>query len=212
MPSVECPTFGAHAVFTNKGLQNLSSIPLPPNIKTLNLENNQLVDFVGFIPSAHLEVLKLAGNPITSLRGIPPLPKLSSIDMSATPFSRQQFYRVSLILLFGKSLRTIDGERISGTERQIAASYPPGCQALVRAGWVVTYPPPKPADLPKITASLAGRLAPHRAPAPRVVPVIAGRSKPQSRIMEETLLAQEAEIARLESDIRRVQASKAKRK
>jgi hypothetical protein len=129
--------------------------------------------------------------------------------MTDTPFSKNQFYRLSLLLLFGKSLRSIDGERISGTERQIAASYPPGCDALVRAGWVATYPPPRPADLPQITASLAGKVAPSRAAAPRTAPVIARRPKPQSRVMDETLRAQEAELARLEQDIRRVQARRA---
>jgi hypothetical protein len=107
-------------------------------------------------------------------------------------------------------LRSIDAERVSGTERQIAASYPQGCEALVRAGWIVTYPPPKPADLPKITASLAGKLAPNRAGPPKVAPVIARRPKPQSKLMEETLRAQEAELARLEQDIKKVQASRAK--
>jgi hypothetical protein len=211
-PVVECPTFGSHAVFANKSLQSLASIPLPPNIKSLNAEKNQIVDFVGFIPSRHLETLKLANNPIASLRGIPPLPKLASIDMSGTPYSKHQFYRVSLLILFGTSLRLIDGERISGTERQLAKSYPAGTDALIRAGWVVSYPPPSPADLPKITASLAGRVTQNRprvAPA-RTVPMIVRRPKTQSKIMDETLKQQELELAKLEEDIRKVRASRAK--
>jgi hypothetical protein len=210
---VECPTFGSNAVFAGKGLQNLGSIPLPPNIKSLNVERNKIVDFVGFIPSPHLEALNLAGNPIASLRGIPVLPKLASIVMQGTPYSRTQFYRVSLLLLFGKSLRTIDSERISGTERQIAASYPAGSDGLVRAGWIVTYPPPKPADFRKITASLATTAprvkAPNavQKPIPMIVP---RRTQSHSKIMDETLRKQEAELAKLERDIQNVRAGKAR--
>jgi hypothetical protein len=204
------PTFGSHAVFSNKNLQTLASIQLPPNIKSLNLENNQFVDFVGLVPSKHLEVLKAANNPLESLRGIPLFPKLSTIELSHTPFSRIQFYRVALLILFGKSLRLIDGERISATERQMAAAYPQGCEALVRAGWILTYPPPAPRDLPRITASLAGKFTQNRAvvSSPRSSPKLLRRPRLQSTLMDETMEMQEAELAKLEQDIRRVQASK----
>jgi hypothetical protein len=178
----------------------------------LNAERNQITDFVGLTPSAHLEVLKVSHNPLTSLRGIPPFPRLTSVDLSDTPFARTQFCRVALVMLFGKSLRLIDGERISATERQIAASYPPGSDALLRAGWLITYPPPPQADLQKITAALAGTLVfPRAPPAQRASPVIARRPKPQSKLLDETLRQQEAELAKLEEDIRKVQARKAKR-
>jgi hypothetical protein len=208
---VECPTFGAHAVFSAKGLQSLSAIHLPPNIKSLNAENNQIVDFVGFIPSPYLEVLNLANNPIASLRGMPPLPKLTTVNMTGTPFSRTQFYRVSLLLLFGKSVRVIDGERISGTERQIAVSYPQGCDALVRAGWIVSYPPPAPQELRKITTSLAEKVTQKRTPIARAVPVMLRKPKRQSKLMDETLKEQEAELAKLEQDIQKVRARATKK-
>jgi hypothetical protein len=192
----------------NQGLQTLTSVELPANIKSLNVAHNQLVDFVGLVPSAHLEVLKVANNPIESLRGIPSLPGLSTIELSQSPFSRTQFYRVALLILFGKSLRLIDGERISATERQMAAAYPPGSDAVVRAGWILTYPPPAPGDLPKITASLAGKFAQNRAafPLPRSSPRLVRRPKPQSRLLDEAIEMQEAELAKLEQDIRRAQA------
>jgi hypothetical protein len=208
---MDCPTFGSHAAFVGKSLQNLGAVILPPNIKSLNVERNQIVDFIGFTPSPHLEVLNISNNPVSSLRGIPPLPKLASIHMIGTPYSRTPFYRVSLVMLFGKSLRTIDGEKISGSERQVSVSYPPGCDALVRAGWIVTYPPPAPRDLGKITASLAGEPKVARAivGATRATPMIVPRkAKPQSKMMDETLRKQEAELARLEKDIKKVRDQK----
>jgi hypothetical protein len=141
---------------------------------------------------------------------MPALPKLTSIDLSNTPFARNQFSRVSLLILFGKNLRLIDGERISGTERQIAGAYPPGSDALVRAGWIATYPPPAPGDLPKITASLAGRSTNNRIASggPRVSPVIARKAKPQSKVMDETLKSQAAEMEKLENEILKIQGRK----
>jgi hypothetical protein len=205
---------GSYAVFVKKSLQNLSSMNLPPNIKTLNVANNQIVDFVGFAPSPQLESLQLSRNPIASLRGIPPLPKLTSIDLSETPLARTQFYRVALLILFGKSLRVIDGERISGSERQLAASYPPGSDALVRAGWTVTYPPPERADLPRITASLAGRTSRERGSAApqKAAPMIVKKPRPQSKVMDETIRLQEEEMQKLMADIEKVQRSKSRQK
>jgi hypothetical protein len=198
----------------NKSLSSLSSISLPPNIKTLNVESNEIVDFVGFVPSPQLEALQLAGNPIVSLRGIPPLPKLTSIDVSKTPFARGQFYRIALLILFGKTLRVIDGERISGSERSLAASYPPGSDALIRAGWTVTYPPPERADLPRITSSLAGRISRERptATSQKVTPMIIKKPRPQSKLMDERIRLQEEEMQKLMADIEKVQRSKSRQK
>jgi hypothetical protein len=141
------------------------------------------------------------------LCGIPALPRLVSIDVAKMPFARGQFHRVALLILFGKSLRVIDGDRISGSERQLAAAYPPGCDALIRAGWVVTYPPPDRADLPRITASLAGKMLRERA-----APVIVRRPRPQSKVMDETIRLQEQEMQRLIADIAKVQRSKTRQK
>jgi hypothetical protein len=156
-------------------------------------------------------VLKVSHNPIASLRGIPPLPKLTSIEITDTPFARNQFHRLALVILFAKSLRLIDGDRITGTERQIAASYPPGSDTLLRAGWIIAYPPPRQPDIPKIIAALAQKLIVNRPPIqPRATPVIPRRAKPQSKLLDETLQQQAAELAKLEEDIRKVQARNAK--
>jgi hypothetical protein len=152
------PSFGTHVILSNRSIQCFLNISLSALIKTLNLENNEIVDFVGFAPSTSLEALKLANNPITSLRGMPHLPKLRVIDLSNSPFAKHQFHRVALLILFGKTLRIINGVRISLTERQLAASYPPGCDALLRGGWTISFPPPAPADLPRLTSSFAATI------------------------------------------------------
>jgi hypothetical protein len=205
---VEGPTFGTNAIFVNRSLHSLSSISLPPNIKLLNVERNQIQDFIGFTPTASLETLKISDNPIASLRGMPILPKLVTIEISQTPFAKQQFYRVALLILFGKSLRLIDGERISGTERQIAGSYPAGTDALVRAGWTVTYPPPSPQELGKIKADLSSKLAAERAVGSRTTATIVRKPARQSKLLDERLSMQNDEMKRLAQEIQSIQQSK----
>jgi hypothetical protein len=109
---------------------------------------------------------------------MPHLPKLIEIDLSNTPFAAHQFYRVSLLILFGRTLRTINGVRISINERQLATSYPSGCDALIRGGWTVSYPPPQQSDLPKLTATLAEIIAPIMA---RTSPLLLRHGKNHSR-------------------------------
>jgi hypothetical protein len=110
--------------------------------------------------------------------------------------------------LFGKSLRVIDGERISGTERQIAGSYPQGTEALVRAGWTVTYPPPSPQGLGKIKAALSSQLAAERAGAGRTPPTIVRKPARQSKLLEERLSLQDEEMRKLAQEIQTMQQTK----
>jgi hypothetical protein len=200
-------------VLAERGLRSLAAIQLPPNIKKLNVEKNQIRDFVGFIPSANLEMLNVACNPIESFKGMPQLPALVSIDMTGTPYALGQFYRVSLLLLFPKSLRAIDTVRISATERKMASEYPQGSDGLVRAGWIITYPPPKPSEFRNILSALAKGGAQNRQQPPaRVQPaLLPTKTKAQSKFMDEMLRRQEAELAKLQQDIQKVQARRTRR-
>jgi hypothetical protein len=209
---LQAPTFGTNAVFVNKSIHSLTALSLPPNIKILNVEQNLIADFVGFNSAPHLETLKLSGNPIASLRGMPHLPKLTTIELSHTPFCKQQFYRVALLILFGKSLRLIDGERITGTERQIASSYPPGTDALVRAGWIVTYPPPSANDMAKIKSNLSSKLALERAAGPKTGGTIIRKPTRQSQILDDRLSFQDSEMKKLAEEIQAIQHNKSRQK
>jgi hypothetical protein len=138
---------------------------------------------------------------------MPHLPRLTSVEFFKTPFSKQPFYRVALLILFGKTLRLIDGERINGTERQIAASYPQGSDSLVRAGWIVTYPPPTPAEMTKIKANLPVHLTNERTRKSKTShTTYIHKSLPQSKVLEDVFAAQDEEMRKLAEEIQSMQS------
>jgi hypothetical protein len=204
MKPIECPSFGAHAILVKKSISSLSGVIVPPNIRMLNVDGNLITDFLGFNPPPNFETLIISNNPITSLKGMPEIPKLLSITVSDTPFTKNTFYRVALIILFGSTLRVIDGERVSQAQRDIAATYPRRTADLLRAGWNITFPPPDPKNIPRIMATLAPpTITPKRYPRGR--PTRLPKSPPTPRRAESSesmdLEEQEREIERLQLEI-----------
>lgn len=228
-----CPDFGDTTILSGKSIRSFNRLVIPPNVKTLDLSHNLITDFVGFNPGDSLEELDLSHNPIKSLRGFPNLLQitgrqasssftshglLKNVKMNGSPFSKNQFYRIALIIVIGeKNIRTIDGERITAAERRIASTYPPECAQLLRSGWQITYPAPPKSDLPKIKAQLAESLrsaessfnlsAPISRTATVVMksPVIKRKVKPQSKIYEDNLKEQEKEIEELQKEISKLE-------
>jgi hypothetical protein len=223
MTTIDAPTFGSHAVLVKKSINSLSALVLPPNIKLVNVDSNVITDFLGFRPPSHLETLIVSNNPIASLQGIPPMSHIRSITMQDTPFAKHPFYRIALVILFGRSLRVIDDDRISQSERDIAAAYPVGTTDLLRAGWIIKYPPPAVQEIVSIMATLAPPTETPkqvRGPLVKVPRAAAGsprmtraprRTAPTSElgvdsVEEDSISVQEREIARLQLEILELQA------
>ncbi|OHT01251.1 hypothetical protein TRFO_32001 [Tritrichomonas foetus] len=222
-----CPDFGDSIVLSKRQFKSFSRIVIPANLKTLIITNNQISDFVGFNPSDNLETLDISHNPISSLRGFPTHCGIKSILLNGCPLAKNQFYRIALILVIGKSLRTIDGDRVTAAERRVANSYLPDCAQLLRSGWQITYPGPTKTEIPKIKASMAETLRSEAASAPfgaaltfssaasvaggyhgcpKTSPMIMKRRvKPQSQIYEESLKIQEKEIDELTKEIKKLE-------
>lgn len=193
--------FGDTLILSNQGITSASQILITDDLKGLVVKNNKLPDFVGFMSSQTLETLDISSNPIGSLRGFPRLPNLKSIDLSKTPFARSEFYRIAVIIVCGRNIRVINGERISTSERQIAKSYPAECEALIRSGWIPTYPPPRPNELSKIRAEVTRK---QTDAASKVVkaPVLTRRvPQKQSERFEHEIATQAAELAQLEHEL-----------
>lgn len=235
MTSTVCPDFGELTILSGKSIKSFNRLVIPPNIKSIDLSNNLITDFVGFNPGESLETLDLTNNPIKSLRGFPNLLQISgrnassaytnhgllkNIKMNGTPFAKNQFYRIALIIVIGeKNIRTIDGERVTAAERRIASTYAPEFAQLLRSGWQITYPAPPRSDLPKIKAKIAESLrsdndnqfnlsAPSSRTAALVMksPVIKRKVKPQSKIYEENIQEQEKEIDELQKEIQKLES------
>ena len=149
-----------------------------------------------------LETLDMSNNPLNSLQGFPELPHLKSINVSRTPLAMLPNYKVALLILAGKSLRVINGERISNADRHLALSYPKECSSLLKFGWSITFPAPKESDIPSLYSQISKRTQLRTIEKNRV-----SRIKPaknQSDIVNERLSSQEKEIKRMEEEIKRL--------
>lgn len=137
----------------------------------LVLTNESSIDFEvlgrpGFLRhySENVKHLQISGTPVTSLEGLPPLNNLQSfvadrtlidsftnlsaishatkISLKGTPLSRRSNYKLSLLLVFGPNLSSIDGAVISAAVRERAATYPSYAGTFVCKGWRVEVPCP----------------------------------------------------------------------
>ena len=233
--STVCPDFGELTILSGKSIRSFNRLVIPPNIKSIDLSHNLITDFVCFHTGDSLESLDLSFNPIKSLRGFPNLLQISgrnassaytnhgllkNIKMNGTPFAKNQFYRIALIIVIGeKNVRTIDGERITAAERRIASTYAPEFAQLLRSGWQITYPAPPKSELPKIKAQIAESLrndndnqfnlsGPTSRTAALVMksPIIKRKVKPQSKIYKENIEEQEKEIEELTKEIEKLES------
>ena len=215
-----CPDFGESIVLSKRSFKSFSRLVIPPNIKTLVITHNMISDFVGFSPPSSLENLDVSDNPIASLRGFPAFCALKNFDCKNTPLARNQFFRIALILVIGKSLRSINGDKITANERRLAKSYLPECLMLLRAGWQITYPGPSKDEVTRIKAKMAEEVKNEAASSinnnsfrnTQPSPVILKRKvRPQSKIYEDSLKKQEKEIEELNREIEKLESQNASR-
>lgn len=200
-------TISSDIIHTHQGLESFNDLSIPNSTKTLTVQYNKLTNFKGFPSLLKLEKLDVSHNPIESLLEIPNLPSIKTINVSYTPFSNTEFARISLLLLFGSTLRTINGEGIQSTEVRIAKEYPPDCVHLVRAGWIVTYPPPNPQEILRIKKKLSKNFSARFKRRNEIKPVIAPRiTEHQSSRYKKKLDDQEREMARLTEEIKKLEA------
>ena len=203
---LSCHVYGDTASLSKKGITNGSEIELDDNVTQLLLANNQLKDFSGFQNHSRMEIVDVSGNPLQNLRGFPKYPRLRHIYVGNTPFAKTHNFRTALVLAC-PSLITINGVSVSTEERKFAASFPPECAGLVRAGWCGSSSIPSDEEIVNIRRSLADRLVPgaHRSPMTKKV---LGKQVKLSDLYQEKLEAQDKEILYLTEEIDRVEASR----
>jgi hypothetical protein len=114
--------------------------------------------------AAGLKHLQISGTPVTSLEGLPPLIHLRSfiadrtsiesfvnfsaiahvtkISLKGTPVARLSNYKLSLLLICGSNLTSIDGGCVPAALREKSATFPSYAGAFVSKGWQVQVPCP----------------------------------------------------------------------
>jgi hypothetical protein len=136
----------------------------------LALNNERDLDFHAFQSrdvSRELGLIKhlsIAGTYITSLEGLPVLPNLRSfiadhtgidsfvnfaaissatkVSLKGTPLSKERNFKLSLLLVCGPRLTSINGQMITGTIRQRSEQFPPFAAQFINKGWIAETPPP----------------------------------------------------------------------
>lgn len=199
-------SISTHIIHTNQSLSTFNDLNIPPNTKWLSVEHNNLQNFNGFPSLLKLEKLDISHNPIESLLEIPILPSIKSINISSTPFGNTEFARISLIILFGSTLRNINGEGIKSSEVKVSKEYSPECANLIRAGWIATYPPPNPQDIIRIKKKLSKNLSARHKNRKEVKPAITIRTtEHQSSWCKRKIEAQNREMNLLLEEINRLE-------
>ena len=148
-------SFNGTVIFTKRNVFSLTELELASDLIEIDLQHNKIQNFVGLPSLPNLKFLDLSYNPISSFFAFPSLPHLEEINLLFTPISQNQNYKIALIILLGKTLNTINGERITPAERNLAKIFPKGTDELLRNGWEITPMPPKTEEVPQILASLS---------------------------------------------------------
>lgn len=211
--TIEFESFGSNVIYVKRRLKHLSQLKFQQNARFVDLRSNCFIDFTGMQSSSSIEKLDVSDNPIESLRNFPSLPHLQEINVSRTPFSQHDFYRIAIILVCGQSLRKINGELISASERNLAKSYSRECESLIKAGWILTYPPPKPSEISTIRSILIKTQSAKQSSIANISRPVAVSAKPrklQSKVLDETILKQQKEIEELQARIRKLELEKSK--
>ena len=198
--------FGTSLFMSNKGLTSFSQLSFNHELKEINLSNNEFIDFYGFPTLPNLTLLDLSKNPIASLKGFPSFPKLDAIVLKGTPVSRNEYYRIGLILLC-PSIKIIDGTFVTLNERQLAKKYPSECRNLIRVGWNPKYPPPNPSEFVKIRASLSSnqQKAFQMSASKRSQPQPLRKIQKQSEIFKQNIEKQQLAIDKLNKEIKKIE-------
>ena len=132
-------------VFKSKEIKSYASL-----IKTLNLTRTNFSSAVDFPEMNALTTLIADSSELKNFENFLIFPKLAKISIQKTPVASKKNFKLSLYLLFGETLSSINGRIISEEIRRKAAEYPDYARELVNNGWIAVYPPPSDEDFDKI--------------------------------------------------------------
>ena len=194
-------------IASRKNIFSFSQLVLSNEIHKLIVSNNNIQDFIGLPNLPNLESLDISENPITSLKAFPVLPNLHEINLYQTPLSQTPHFRLALICLCGNSLRIINGERITNSERQLSAQYLPGTLSLLRLGWTLSYPPPTDAEILKLQTSMLSQNTISSDNSRNLPIIVKTLYLNQSEIYNKRISQQQETIKELQNQIRKLESS-----
>ena len=124
-------------VFRSPELQKNANL-----IKTLNLTRTNFRTARAFPTLNSMTSLIADFSELENFENFLSFPKLAKISIKHTPVASKKNFKLSLYLLFGDSLSSINGTIISEEIRRKALEYPNFARDLINKGWIAVYPPP----------------------------------------------------------------------
>ncbi|OHT03556.1 hypothetical protein TRFO_29053 [Tritrichomonas foetus] len=111
-------------------------------MKYLDLSRTPLTSVDGLVHNKRLKHFTANKSHINTLRNFRALRSVDSVCMLETPISKHPTFKLSLLLVIGDHLHTIDNQLISQSLRDKAKTYSPIAADLINAGWMAEYPCP----------------------------------------------------------------------
>ena len=138
--------FDRKLILSNQKIQSLENQIIPSDILELDISQNPFDSFKGFPTLTQLVKLDFRNTHIANCANFPSLPHLEKIYLAGTPLSSKSGHRIALILLV-PSLKYIDNQLITSSERELAKNYQPECINLIKTGWIPDFSPPSSSQL-----------------------------------------------------------------
>jgi hypothetical protein len=123
-------------------LKDLTELSVQPHLKILNLSGLPLESLATLPAQPGLTTLIADNSQIASYTGLSRHPRLKSVSFSGAPVAERPNFRLSLAVVVGQHLASINGCPISAKERALANKYPLVARALIELGWDVETPVP----------------------------------------------------------------------
>ena len=140
-------------------IDDLSAIGEQPGMLSLDISYAQLTSLMTLKKQTGLTKLIANNSLISSFKNFLSMPSLRSVSLLDTPVSKKPHYRLSLVVLFGDQLISIDGKRIPESLRDKARSLPSIIKTLINSGWDLKFPLPDDEEASSIIADAASTKA-----------------------------------------------------
>jgi hypothetical protein len=123
-------------------LTTLTPLGTQQRLKVLDVSKTPLAGLQTLPPQPVLEKIIANETQIGTYAGLGRHPRLKSLWLLGTPLSALPQFRLTLCILVGTHLTSINGVPVSPGERSTASEYPLLARYLIEAGWEVEVPAP----------------------------------------------------------------------
>lgn len=112
-------------------------------IKTLDISGTKVTSLEGLPILKNLTSFIADNSQIKDFKNFKSIPNATKISLKNSPITKENHhYKISILIVLGKNITSIDGVLVSETLKKRVDTYPEIASNLVNAGWVAEYPCP----------------------------------------------------------------------